>query len=99
MRVKLKPDMALYIPGTPTHEEQEMNAWNRIRRWLPPEILTATNHFLWSGIYRRGFPTVVVDATLTDWALPLSVHLGGPLLGKFGVTVRIGPVNIGWSRL
>lgn len=48
---------------------------------------------------RDGFPTVVVDVNLTDWALPLSVHVGGPLLGKPGLTFRVGPVNIGWSRL
>lgn len=59
-----------------------------------------TNWHLWSGVCRRGgFPTVVVDVNLTDWALPLSVHIGGPLLGKPGLTFRVGPVNIGWSRL
>lgn len=45
------------------------------------------------------FPTVVIDVNLMDWALPLSVHIGGPLLGKFGLTFRVGPINIGWSRL
>lgn len=44
-------------------------------------------------------PTVVVDVNLLDWAIPLSVHIGGPLLGKPGLTFRIGPVNIGWSKL
>lgn len=45
------------------------------------------------------YPTLVVDVNLLDWALPISLHLGGPLLGKPGLTVRIGPVNIGWSKL
>lgn len=45
------------------------------------------------------FPTVVVDVELASWALPLAVHAGGPLLGKPGFHLRIGPVNIGWSRL
>lgn len=44
-------------------------------------------------------PTLVVDVNLMDWALPLSLHLGGPLLAKPGVTFRIGPINIGWSIL
>ncbi len=53
-------------------------------------------------ITRKGsyaVPTVVVDVNLMDWALPLSVHVGGPLLGKPGLTFRVGPVNIGWSIL
>jgi hypothetical protein len=71
-----------------------------------------TNWHIWSGVKRpyikltgrRGpylqyFPTVVIDVNLADWALPLSVHVGGPLLGKLGLTFRVGPVNIGWSRL
>lgn len=71
------------------------------------------NYYIWSGVYRptfklfnrrrspalHYFPTVVVDVNLNDWAIPLSVHWGGPLLGKPGLTFRIGPVNIGWSRL
>lgn len=68
------------------------------------------NYHLWSGVARcaRGeghigtcsfFPTLVVDVNLMDWALPLSLHLGGPLLAKPGVTFRIGPINIGWSIL
>lgn len=66
------------------------------------------NWHIWSGVYRkanvspiwaRGFPTVVIDMNLNDWALPLSVHVGGPLLGKPGLTFRVGPINIGWSRL
>lgn len=53
-------------------------------------------------ITRQGsfpLPTLVVDMNLADWALPLSLHIGGPLLGKPGLTVRVGPVNIGWSKL
>lgn len=70
------------------------------------------NFHLWSGIYRcaigghpshqdcaHRFPTVVIDADLASWALPLAVHAGGPLLGKPGFHVRIGPINIGWSKL
>lgn len=71
------------------------------------------NWHIWSGIYRCAItggawspefcanlcPTVVVGVSLNDWALPLSVHVGGPLLAKPGLTFRIGPVNIGWSRL
>lgn len=70
------------------------------------------NYHIWSGVmrpaiylagrkgpYQHLFPTVVVDVNLNDWALPLSVHVGGPLLAKPGLTFRIGPVNIGWSRL
>lgn len=44
-------------------------------------------------------PTVVIDVDLASWALPFAVHAGGPLLGKPGFHFRIGPVNIGWSRL
>lgn len=71
------------------------------------------NYHIWSGVYRCtpahhaegrdvnrwGFPTVVVDMALNDWALPFSIHAGGPLLGKPGFTFRIGPVSIGWSKL
>ena len=67
------------------------------------------NWHIWSGVLRRprgltpdwndGVPTVVIDVNLNDWALPLSVHVGGPLLSKPGLTFRIGPVNIGWSKL
>lgn len=67
------------------------------------------NWHLWSGVWRspklspqRGdslYPTVVIDVALNDWALPFSIHGGGPLLGKPGLTFRVGPVNIGWSRL
>ena len=71
------------------------------------------NWHIWSGVYRspdKGnpygemdryncVPTVVIDVNLNDWALPLSVHVGGPLLSKPGLTFRIGPVNIGWSKL
>ncbi len=53
----------------------------------------------WATIWRGDFPTVVIDVNLNDWALPLSVHVGGPLLAKPGLTFRIGPINIGWSRL
>lgn len=45
------------------------------------------------------FPTVVIDADLTSWALPFAIHAGGPLLGKPGFHFRIGPINIGWSKL
>lgn len=58
-----------------------------------------TNWHLWSGVYRRGFPTVVIDVKLDSWALPFAIHAGGPLLGKPGFHFRVGPVNIGWSRL
>lgn len=44
-------------------------------------------------------PTLVVDLALNDWAIPFSIHAGGPLLGKPGLTFRIGPVSIGWSIL
>ena len=73
------------------------------------------NWHIWSGVYRPAkilfgsaakpvefynwLPTVVIDVNLNDWALPLSVHVGGPLLAKPGLTFRIGPVNIGWSKL
>lgn len=67
------------------------------------------NWHIYSGVYRRqhgytpdwydGVPTVIVDVNLNDWALPLSVHAGGPLLGKPGLTFRVGPANIGWSWL
>lgn len=69
-----------------------------------------TNWHLWSGVYRtpgttnpqprgEGFPTLVIDADLASWALPFAIHAGGPLLGKPGFHFRVGPVNIGWSRL
>lgn len=62
-----------------------------------------TNFHIWSGVNRhyRGsyFPTVVIDMELTSWALPFAIHGGGPLLGKPGFHFRIGPVNIGWSKL
>lgn len=66
------------------------------------------NWHLWSGVYRLpdgqqseylGYPTVVVDMSLDDWALPFSIHAGGPLLGRPGFTAGIGPVRIGWSKL
>lgn len=66
------------------------------------------NWHIWSGVWRRPpmesgtghlFPTVVVDVALNDWALPLAVHGGGPLLGRPGFTLTIGPVKIGWSKL
>jgi hypothetical protein len=72
------------------------------------------NWHIWSGVLRtatwdvdsygvryphRQAPTVIIDVNLRDWALPLSVHVGGPLLSKPGLTFRIGPVNIGWSKL
>lgn len=66
------------------------------------------NYHLWSGVHRLpnrantatcSFPTVVVDMSLDDWALPFSIHAGGPLLGKPGFTAGIGPVRIGWSKL
>ena len=72
------------------------------------------NWHIWHGVWRtatwntdsygnkdplRRCPTVVIDVNLNDWALPLSVHVGGPLLSKPGLTFRIGPVNIGWSKL
>ncbi len=70
------------------------------------------NFHIFSGVYRpqvkltgrKGpyvatFPTLVIDASLADWALPLSWHNGGPLLGKPGVTVRFLCFNIGWSKL
>lgn len=66
------------------------------------------NWHIWAGVLRNTratrdiepwCPTVVIDVNLNDWALPLSVHVGGPLLSKPGLTFRVGPVNIGWSRL
>lgn len=71
------------------------------------------NWHICSGVYRNPdksdmwgemdrevcYPTVVIDVNLNDWALPLSIHGGGPLLSKPGLTFRVGPVNIGWSRL
>lgn len=69
-----------------------------------------TNWHLWSGVPRRPlleggergwvpYPTVVVDVDLRSWALPFALHAGGPLLGKPGFHFRVGPINIGWSRL
>lgn len=73
------------------------------------------NFHIWSGVYRPNirrakgwertqegegwFPTVVIDADLSSWALPFAIHAGGPLLGKPGFHFRIGPINIGWSKL
>lgn len=66
------------------------------------------NWYIWSGVHRLpnrantatcSFPTVVVDAHLLDWALPFSLHLGGPILGKPGFTLRVLCFNIGWSFL
>lgn len=66
------------------------------------------NYHIWSGFHRLpnrantatcSFPTLIIDVALNDWALPLSVHKGGPLLGRSGFTLRIGPINIGWSKL
>lgn len=58
-----------------------------------------TNFFIWAGVLRRGYPTVVIDVELRSWALPFAIHAGGPLIGKPGFHFRIGPVNIGWSKL
>lgn len=62
-----------------------------------------TNWHIWSGVYRFAkywtVPTVVIDVTLDSWALPFAIHAGGPLLGKPGFHFRIGPINIGWSKL
>lgn len=71
-----------------------------------------TNYFIWAGVLRcikdghphdqdclYRYPTVVIDVELTSWALPFAIHTGGPLLGKPGFHFRIGPINIGWSKL
>lgn len=58
-----------------------------------------TNYFIWGGVLRRGYPTLVIDMDLASWALPFAIHAGGPLLGRPGFHFRIGPVNIGWSKL
>ena len=64
------------------------------------------NYFIWAGVYRHTkdmwhdpIPTVVIDVDLLSWALPLAVHAGGPLLAHPGFHLRVGPINIGWSRL
>ncbi len=69
-----------------------------------------TNYFIWAGVNRMSrnpdnwsnggsYPTVVIDVDLARWALPFAFHIGGPLLGKPGFHFRVGPINIGWSRL
>lgn len=66
------------------------------------------NYFIWGGVLRQAvpgasdyafYPTLVIDVDLASWALPLAIHAGGPLLGRPGFHVRIGPINIGWSKL
>lgn len=70
------------------------------------------NYFIWSGIHRLprdefgwprywvdAVPTVVIDVDLASWALPFAIHGGGPLMGRPGFHFRIGPINIGWSKL
>lgn len=58
-----------------------------------------TNWLVWSGVHRRGYPTLVIDLELRSWALPFAIHAGGPLLGKFGFHLRVLCLNIGWSKL
>ncbi len=66
------------------------------------------NFHIWAGVRRTTpatrdiapwCPTVVIDMDLASWALPFAIHAGGPLLSRPGFHFRIGPVNIGWSKL
>jgi hypothetical protein len=54
---------------------------------------------LWTGVHRRGIPTVVVSLRLCEWGLPFALHIGGHLLSKPGLTFVVGPLHISWSRL
>jgi len=56
---------------------------------------------LWSGVPRgnTNIFTVALILKLRYWSLPLSLSLGSHVIGRFGLTLGLGPLYLSWSKV